>query len=96
MRDKYAISIIFIVILLFSLLSAQEMLPEIEVICLSYHLYKLLIGPVSVVVSIGQEGVLLSDTGFESTGRLFNEGLAHRKQKWKELPNINIVKENFI
>lgn len=36
-------------------------------ICLSDHLYKLQIGHVSVVASIGPDGVLLSDTGFEST-----------------------------
>jgi glyoxylase-like metal-dependent hydrolase (beta-lactamase superfamily II) len=75
LKNKYAFSIILIVILLSSLLSAQEKLPEIKLICLSGHLYKILIGPVSVVASIGPDGVLLSDTGFESTGLLLKSNL---------------------
>jgi glyoxylase-like metal-dependent hydrolase (beta-lactamase superfamily II) len=75
MKNKFAFSIICIVILLSTLWSAREKLPEIEVICLSDHLYKLLIGPVSVVASIGPDGVLLSDTGFESTAMLLKSNL---------------------
>ena len=75
MKNKFAFSIICIVILFSTLWSAREKRPEIKVICLSDHLYKLLIGPVSVVASIGPDGVLLSDTGFESTAMLLKSNL---------------------
>lgn len=42
---------------------------EIQVTPLAKHLYKLDIGHVSSVASIGPDGVLLSDTGFERNGQ---------------------------
>jgi glyoxylase-like metal-dependent hydrolase (beta-lactamase superfamily II) len=48
-------------------LSAQNDIPEIDVMKLDTHLNKLVIGSVNVVASVGQDGVLLSDSGFEDT-----------------------------
>lgn len=58
-----------IVWFLFCLMSvfAQNDNPEIDVIKLDTHLYKLDIGSVNVVASVGPDGVLLSDSGFEET-----------------------------
>ena len=46
---------------------AQNDNPEIDVIKLDKRLYKLIIGSVNAVASIGPDGVLLSDSGFEKT-----------------------------
>lgn len=75
MKKKRLYTIIINTILLSGLSFSQEKLPEIEVTRLSDYLYKLMIGPVSVVASIGPDGVLLSDTGFESTGMLLKSTL---------------------
>ena len=41
--------------------------PEIEIKKINEKLYKLCIGSVNAVASIGEDGILLSDTGFEET-----------------------------
>ena len=66
--DRKTIITTTVIILLFTSFSfSQDDLPEIEVTRLHTNLYKLTIGSVNAVASVGSDGVFLSDTGFEET-----------------------------
>ena len=66
--DRKTIIVTTVSILLFaSSLYSQDDLPEIVATRLHTHLYKIAIGSVNAVASVGTDGVLLSDTGFEET-----------------------------
>lgn len=66
-------TLIFLVFTSFSF--SQDDLPKIEVTRLHTHLYKFTIGSVNAVASVGPEGVLLSDTGFEETAEAVKKEL---------------------
>jgi cyclase len=66
--DRKSIIVTTASILLFTSFSfSQDDLPQIKVTRLHTHLYKMAIGSVNAVASVGPDGVLLSDTGFEET-----------------------------
>lgn len=68
MKNKYALLIIFFIILLPGLSSAQDDRPKIEVTKISDTIYRFFVNEfVNMVAFIGPDGVLLVDSGFEKT-----------------------------
>jgi len=94
MKIKNWFSVILIGLLLCKISLSQDSKTQIEVTKLYKNLYKFLVGTVSVVASIGSEGILLSDAALESDAKQLHDEL--RKISGNKIKYDGAVKSQLV